>query len=70
MSNKWAVETKMDTVADLETIEPVRARTEKGHFIADDESTPEVNEAYVGGVAPEKVTAKTTTKKTTKKKAS
>jgi|TARA_R100001460_G_scaffold44813_2_gene81713 hypothetical protein len=24
----------------------VRARTEKGHFVADDKSTPDVNEAY------------------------
>jgi len=31
--------------------EPVRARDESGHFIADDPSTPE-NEAWVGGVAP------------------
>ena len=31
--------------------EPVRARDERGHFIADDPSTPE-NEAWVGGVAP------------------
>lgn len=70
VTNKWAVETKMDVAADLETTEPVRARTEKGHFIADDESTPDINEAYEGGVAPTKVTAKKTTKKTTKKKAS
>ena len=33
------------------TEEPVRARDESGHFIADDPSTPE-NEAWVGGVAP------------------
>ena len=31
--------------------EPVRARDESGHFIADDPSTPE-NEAWVGGVSP------------------
>ena len=24
----------------------VRARTEKGHYVADDKSTPDVNEAY------------------------
>ena len=33
--------------------EPVRARDERGHFIADDPSTPE-NEAWVGGVAPKR----------------
>jgi|TARA_R110001592_G_scaffold18092_1_gene75586 hypothetical protein len=70
VSNKWAVETKMDAATDLETTEPVRARTEKGHFIADDESTPDINEAYVGGVAPKETTQKRTTKKKTKKKAS
>ena len=33
--------------------EPVRARDERGHFIADDTSTPE-NEAWVGGISPKK----------------
>ena len=31
-----------------------RARNDKGHFIADDESTPDINEAYVSGKAPAK----------------
>ena len=31
----------------VETLEMVRARDENGHFIADDPSTPDVNEAYV-----------------------
>ena len=43
----------------------VRARDEKGHYVADDLSTPDVNEAYVGGKKPVK---KKTTKKTTAKK--
>tara|TARA_R110000851_G_scaffold69907_1_gene156269 strand:+ start:171 stop:428 length:258 start_codon:yes stop_codon:yes gene_type:complete len=30
----------------------VRARTIKGTYIADDKSTPNVNEAWVGGKAP------------------
>lgn len=38
-------------VEEIVTEEPVRARDESGHFIADDPSTPE-NEAWVGGVAP------------------
>jgi hypothetical protein len=33
--------------ADVETLEVVRARDENGHFIADDPSTPDVNEAWV-----------------------
>ena len=33
--------------------EPVRARDDKGHYVADDPSTPE-NEAWVGGKAPKK----------------
>tara|TARA_R110002110_G_scaffold272275_1_gene487794 strand:- start:793 stop:1071 length:279 start_codon:yes stop_codon:yes gene_type:complete len=31
---------------------PKRARTKKGKYKADDKSTPDVNEAYVGGKAP------------------
>ena len=48
-----------------------RARTEDGKFVADDPSTPDVNEAWEGGEAPKKTTKKkTTAKKTTKKKSS
>ena len=35
------------------TIKPKRARTE-GRYKADDKSTPNVNEAWVGGKAPKK----------------
>ena len=31
----------------VETLEVVRARDENGHYIADDPSTPDVNEAWV-----------------------
>lgn len=31
-----------------------RARTEKGHFVKDDEGTPDVNEAYADGKTPKK----------------
>ena len=31
-----------------------RARNDKGQLIGDDPSTPEVNEAWVGGTAPSK----------------
>jgi len=42
-----------------------RARNDKGQLVADDLSTPDINEAYVGGKKPVK---KKTTKKTTAKK--
>lgn len=34
--------------------DPKRARNEKGQLIADDPSTPDVNEAWEGGKAPKK----------------
>ena len=40
-------------------VEPVRARNEDGTLQADDKSTSDVNEAWVGGIAPKKkLTAK------------
>jgi len=42
-----------------------RARNDKGQLVADDPSTPDINEAYVGGKKPAK---KKTIKKTTAKK--
>ena len=42
-----------------------RAKDSKGHYVADDLSTPDVNEAYVGGKKPAK---KKTTKPAAKKK--
>ena len=41
----------------------VRARDSKGHYVADDPSTPDINEAYVGGKAPKKKAKKKTKKK-------
>ena len=35
-------------------VKPKRARTKKGTYKADDKSTPNVNEAWVGGKAPKK----------------
>ena len=56
LENGWAMEVKVQDTSDM-----VRARDDKGHFIADDLSTPEVNEAYVEEkAAPQK---KTTPKK-------
>ena len=37
---------------------PQRARTKKGTFVADDKSTPNINEAWVGGKAPKKKSKK------------
>jgi len=49
---------------------PKRARTKKGTYKADDKSTPDVNEAYVGGKAPKKkATKKKAAVKVTRKKA-
>ncbi len=64
VENGWAMEVKAETGSE-ELGEPVRARNEKGHYIADDPDTPDVNEAYEGGKSPKKTTKK---RKTTKKK--
>ena len=37
----------------LNNQQPKRARDKDGKFIADDPSTPDYNEAWVGGKAPE-----------------
>ena len=75
INNGWAMEVKVDSVeetveVEAEVQEVKRARNDKGQLKADDLSTPEVNEAWEGGVAPKKKTTakkKTTKKKTTKK---
>tara|TARA_Y100000114_G_scaffold148910_1_gene162465 strand:+ start:91 stop:444 length:354 start_codon:yes stop_codon:yes gene_type:complete len=67
VANNWAMEIKVEDTSDLEQSEPVRARNEKGHYKADDPSTPDINEAYEGGVAPKKTTKKKSTKSTAKK---
>jgi len=46
------------------SVAPKRAKSAKGKFVADDKSTPDVNEAFVGGKAP----AKKTTKRAAKRK--
>jgi len=58
--NGWAMECKVQDTTGME-----RARNDQGHYVADDPSTPEVNEAYV-----QKPKKKTTAKKkaTSKKK--
>ena len=43
-----------EAVESVKIVEPARARNEEGKFVADDKDTPDVNEAWVGGVAPKK----------------
>ena len=47
---------------------PKRARTKKGRYKSDDPSTPDVNEAYVGGKAPTRKKLLGLKKKKTKRK--
>jgi len=46
----------------------VRARNDKGQFIADDKSTKDVNEAYVDGKTPKRKPRKAPAKKPTGKR--
>ena len=46
--------------------EPKRARGTKGRYKADDKSTPDINEAWVGGKAPKKKASKKPAAKKTK----
>lgn len=48
-------------------VKPKRARTKKGQFKADDPSTPNVNEAWVGGKEPHPQKRTTRKKQTVKK---
>ena len=41
----------------------VRTRNAKGHFVKDDASTPDVNEAYVDGKTPKRKPRKVAAKK-------
>ena len=51
-------EITLDKFEEKKPTKPKRARTKKGRYIADDKSTPDVNEAWVGGKAPKKKTKK------------
>lgn len=50
------IKTGPTLTADSEKLFPMpeRSRDEDGGFVADDKSTPEVNEAWKGGVAPKR----------------
>ena len=60
------IEHKPHSIKDKKPSEPIRAREEDGTFKGDDPSTPDINEAYVGGKTPaKKKTVKKPVKKTT-----
>ena len=50
LRKKKGEEWRKDTV----WVKPKRARTVKGRYKGDDKSTPDVNEAWMGGKAPKK----------------
>ena len=58
-----AIKESKEAVESVKIVEPARARNEEGKFIADDKSTEDVNEAWVGGVAPKKKSPKVIKKK-------
>ena len=47
LSKVWGAITNTEQVQ-------VRARNKKGHYVADDKSTPDVNEAWKSGKSPKK----------------
>ena len=53
-----SAEITLDKFEESKPTNPKRARTKKGRYVADDKSTPDVNEAWVGGKAPKKKTKK------------
>ena len=59
---------QMKTQESIANQEIKRARDDKGHYVADDPNTPDVNEAWEGGKAPKKKTKTSAKKKTVKKK--
>ena len=50
----WRESTVWERKDEDEEEEPERARDEKGQYVGDDDSTPDVNEAWTGGKAPSK----------------
>jgi len=52
---KWFEELVFGTpVKEVTKVKPKRARGKKGKYLADDLTTKDFNEAYVGGKAPKK----------------
>jgi len=68
---KFSKPTGITTLKPSVLMFPERARNKKGRYVQDDESTADVNEAWVGGKAPKKkVKKKVSKKKVVKKKVS
>ena len=59
----WLKEITWDKIIGTYDIAPKRARGKKGRYKADDKSTKDINEAWVGGKAPKKKKKKTKKKK-------
>ena len=53
MSIKEVIDHVLELIWGKES-EPKRSRTKRGRFIADDKSTKDINEAWVGGKAPKR----------------
>jgi len=59
----WMKKLTWDKIIGTYDIEPKRARGKKGRYKADDKSTKDINEAWVGGKAPKKKKKKAKKKK-------
>ena len=62
----WLKKLTWENIIGYET--PKRARTKRGRYKGDDKSTPDVNEAWVGGKSPKKKVYKIKGRKYTLKK--
>ena len=60
----WMKKLTWDKIIGTYDVEPKRARGKKGRYKADDKSTKDINEAWVGGKAPKQKKKKTKKKKT------
>ena len=69
MQNAETILKQVQEINAEEIEQVVRARDKKGHYISDDPSTPDINEAYKDGKTPKKsVAKKTVAKKSVAKK--
>tara|TARA_B100001057_G_scaffold212862_1_gene213187 strand:+ start:43 stop:240 length:198 start_codon:yes stop_codon:yes gene_type:complete len=59
----WMKKLTWDRIIGTYDVDPKRARGKKGRYKADDKSTKDINEAWVGGKAPKKKKKKTKKKK-------
>ena len=59
----WIKTITCDKIIGTYDVKPKRARSKEGRYKADDKSTKDINEAWVGGKAPKKKKKKTKKKK-------